>query len=85
VNPNLFRSQVARNKQAWKSVVYDGALADNGMIGFKPWLTADQAEAVRAYVITEAARLAKEPAPRGLAKGKTGDKPVATKSGAPPA
>ena len=84
VNPNLFRSQVATDKDAWRSVVLDGALADNGMIGFKPWLTAEQVEAVRGYVLSEAARLAKEPPSKALPKGKTGDKPMATKSGAPP-
>ena len=74
VNPNLFRSAVATDADAWKSVVYDGKLADNGMISFRSWLTADQVEAVRAYVLSEAARLAKEPAPKTAPAGMTGDK-----------
>ena len=37
-------------------MVIDGSLADHGMISFKPWLTAEQAEAIRGYVLTEAAR-----------------------------
>src|SRR6186713_235536 len=47
---------VAANAEAWRSVVFDGALADRGMISFKPWLTAGQVEAVRAYVLTQAAQ-----------------------------
>ena len=56
VNPDLTHSPVAANAEAWRSVVFDGALAENGMIGFKPWLTAGQIEAIRGYVLTEAAR-----------------------------
>ena len=74
VNPNLFRSQVATDAEAWKSVVHDGALADNGMIAFDPWLTQEQVEAMRAYVLTEAARMAKLPADQLAPPGKTGDK-----------
>ncbi|KPL66772.1 alcohol dehydrogenase [Erythrobacter sp. SG61-1L] len=54
VNPNLFKSQVATNRDAWRSVVIEGALKDNGMISFAPWLSADQAEAIRAYVLKSA-------------------------------
>jgi mono/diheme cytochrome c family protein len=56
VNPDLLRSPVAANPEAWRSVVFDGALADRGMLGFKPWLDALQVEAVRAYVLTQAAQ-----------------------------
>ena len=41
-------------------VVIDGALADNGMVSFAPWITPEEAEAIRAYVLTEAARRAAE-------------------------
>jgi PQQ-dependent dehydrogenase (methanol/ethanol family) len=58
VNPDLFRSPVTASKQAWRSVVIDGALKDRGMISFAPWMSADQAEAVRGYVITEAGKRA---------------------------
>ena len=60
VNPDLMRSQVATDADAWRAVVMDGVLADNGMIGFKPWMTPKQAEAVRAYVLGEAERLRAE-------------------------
>jgi PQQ-dependent dehydrogenase (methanol/ethanol family) len=54
VNPNLMRSPVATNKDAWRAVVMDGILADRGMIRFKPWIDADQAEAIRGYVLAQA-------------------------------
>jgi PQQ-dependent dehydrogenase (methanol/ethanol family) len=56
VNPNLLRSPVATDATAWKAVVMDGILAQRGMISFAPWLSAEEAEAIRAYVITEAER-----------------------------
>ena len=59
VNPDLFRSQVAADKAAWQSVVIDGALSGNGMISFKPWINAEQAEAIRAFVLTSAGEQAK--------------------------
>jgi glucose dehydrogenase len=56
VNPNLLRSPLATDRNAWRSVVIDGALKDNGMISFKPWINADQAEAIRGYVLTLASK-----------------------------
>jgi quinohemoprotein ethanol dehydrogenase len=58
VNPNLMRSAVAADANAWKAVVAGGALSQRGMISFSPWLNNTQIEAVRAYVLTEAARRA---------------------------
>ncbi|MGX7895907.1 hypothetical protein [Tsuneonella sp. HG222] len=52
----------------------DGALADNGMIAFKPWLDAAQVEAIRGYVLSEAARMAKLPPDELAPPDKTGDK-----------
>jgi PQQ-dependent dehydrogenase (methanol/ethanol family) len=56
VNPNLLRSPLATDRNAWRSVVIDGALKDNGMISFKPWINADQAEAIRGYVLSLASK-----------------------------
>ncbi len=56
VNPELMRSAIAGNADAWRSVVMEGALSQNGMISFAPWLTADEAEAIRGYVLSEARR-----------------------------
>ncbi len=60
VNPDLTRSPVAANEEAWRAVVMDGILADRGMISFKPWIDAAQAEAIRGYVLAEAARRKRE-------------------------
>ncbi len=60
VNPDLMRSTVATDAAAWNAVVMDGILAQNGMISFAPWINAEQSEAVRAYVLTEAARRQEE-------------------------
>jgi PQQ-dependent dehydrogenase (methanol/ethanol family) len=57
VNPDLMRSQVAQSKDAWRSVVIDGALAGNGMASFRQQLTPDQAETIRAYIADQAHRL----------------------------
>ena len=60
VNPNLMRSPVATSAEAWHAVVMDGILAQNGMISFAHWIDAEQSEAIRAYVLSEAARLRRE-------------------------
>jgi len=56
INPDLMRSPIVTSAAAFRQVVHDGSLADNGMISFKPWLTAAQIEAIRGYILTEAAR-----------------------------
>ncbi|MFB0613127.1 PQQ-dependent dehydrogenase, methanol/ethanol family [Aurantiacibacter poecillastricola] len=60
VNPNLMRSVYATDADAWNAVVMDGLLSDNGMISFAPWIDAEQSEAIRAYVLSEAGRRAAE-------------------------
>ena len=57
-NPDLFRSQIARSPEAWRAVVADGVLKDNGMISFSPWMSDAEIEAVRAYVLSTARDLA---------------------------
>ncbi|MFM1886751.1 MAG: hypothetical protein RL026_1908 [Pseudomonadota bacterium] len=54
VVPNLRRSPVLADAKAWEGIVLDGALANVGMISFKPWLPEGGAEAIRAYVATKA-------------------------------
>ena len=58
VNPNLMKSPVAASRQAWHTVVMDGALSQRGMISFAPWIDAAQSEAIRAYVLSEAGKMA---------------------------
>ena len=62
VNPNLLRSLYATSPDAWNAVVMEGSLSDNGMVSFAPWISPEQSEAIRAYVLTEAARRAAEEA-----------------------
>jgi mono/diheme cytochrome c family protein len=65
VNPDLMRSPIATSAQAWRQVVIDGSLADSGMISFKPWITAEQAEAIRGYVLHQARQSAIKTPARG--------------------
>lgn len=51
VIPDLRWSYQTADKDEWKDVVIGGALTDNGMISFKDYLNADEAEAIRAYVM----------------------------------
>jgi PQQ-dependent dehydrogenase (methanol/ethanol family) len=57
-NPDLFRSPAARSAASWKAIVHEGALADNGMISFAPYLSEAQVEAIRVFVLQEAKRRA---------------------------
>ena len=43
-----------KDAQAWKEVVLEGLLAENGMPNFADRTDAETAEAIRAYVISEA-------------------------------
>lgn len=52
--PDLRHSGVLADEGAWQSVVHDGILKDNGMIGWGKYLTPDQIEAIRHYVIHRA-------------------------------
>ncbi|MBK8197810.1 MAG: PQQ-dependent dehydrogenase, methanol/ethanol family [Acidobacteria bacterium] len=54
VLPDLRWSAITGNKDAFKGVVLDGNLAANGMVSFADYLTPDEAEAIRAYVLTQA-------------------------------
>lgn len=55
--PDLRRSAVLSDADAWKAIVHDGALKANGMIGFSRWYTPAQLEAVRAYVGEQSKKL----------------------------
>jgi mono/diheme cytochrome c family protein len=52
--PDLKTSAMILSAEAFKSVVIDGARTAKGMIGFSKFLTADQVESIRAYILTEA-------------------------------
>lgn len=54
VLPDLRWSPFSADRDGWKAVVIDGALAPEGMASFARVLTADDAEAIRAYVVRQA-------------------------------
>jgi quinohemoprotein ethanol dehydrogenase len=54
VLPDLRRSALLSDGSAWRQVVIEGVLTSRGMISFKEHLDADGAEAIRAYVGSEA-------------------------------
>lgn len=53
VLPNLQRSGALASAEAWKSILIDGALKDQGMVSFSRVMTPEQAQTVRMYVIDE--------------------------------
>jgi len=59
VIPDL-RHMPAAKHLAFKEIVLDGLLRNNGMIGFKDVLTEDAASAIQGYVISEAHKLQEE-------------------------
>jgi quinohemoprotein ethanol dehydrogenase len=54
VLPDLRWSALTANAEVWSSVVLDGALTANGMVSFAKYLNPEDAEAIRAYVLTQA-------------------------------
>ena len=54
VLPDLRRSQIAADKDAYDSVVMEGALEEKGMVNFSKWLTAEDADAIRGYIASQA-------------------------------
>ena len=54
VLPDLRRSGTLSNKASWQAVVREGILQDNGMANFADSLTAEEADAIREYVIHRA-------------------------------
>jgi quinohemoprotein ethanol dehydrogenase len=54
VLPDLRKSGTIADAATFKSIVTDGVLAKNGMVSFKPVLTPEEVEGVRAYLISRA-------------------------------
>ncbi|MGH6909531.1 MAG: c-type cytochrome, partial [Phenylobacterium sp.] len=52
--PNLRATPLILEPTAWKAVVHDGALKQNGMAGFARFMTEGQAESIRAYLLDQA-------------------------------
>jgi len=60
ITPDLRRSPLIRNREAFEGVVLKGALNDRGMVSFAGHLSADQVEAIRAYISAGARLLQKQ-------------------------
>ncbi len=60
VLPDLRRSQALADKETWQTIVHDGALKDNGMVGFSKWMSREEIESIRAYVAERSRVLAKQ-------------------------
>jgi quinohemoprotein ethanol dehydrogenase len=58
VVPDLRRSPALTDATAWKAIVIDGALDSAGMISWKAFISAADAEKIRAYVASEARKAA---------------------------
>ncbi len=54
VLPDLRWSGYTADADAWQAVVAEGVLADTGMVSFSELLTAQEIEAIRAYVVAQA-------------------------------
>jgi alcohol dehydrogenase (cytochrome c)/quinohemoprotein ethanol dehydrogenase len=52
--PDLRYSALLATSEAWSAVVIGGQLAHNGMASFQSVISADDADAIRAYVIAQA-------------------------------
>jgi alcohol dehydrogenase (cytochrome c)/quinohemoprotein ethanol dehydrogenase len=62
--PDLRYSPTLATSEAWAAVVLNGQLAQSGMASFAPVISADDADAIRAYIVTQAhAALAAQAAP----------------------
>ncbi len=59
--PDLRTTPMMQNAALFKAVVIDGALTDNGMLPFNKVLTAADAEAIRAHIVTLANDLKANP------------------------
>jgi mono/diheme cytochrome c family protein len=57
VIPDLRRSGALTDARAWKAIVIDGALEPAGMISWKRFISAADADNIRAYVASEAQKL----------------------------
>jgi mono/diheme cytochrome c family protein len=73
--PDLRRSAALGDKDAWHAIVIGGALEKQGMVSWSKLISADDAEAIRAYVADEARKLASTQAPGPAAPAGAAGKP----------
>lgn len=63
--PDLRYAAVLHSPEAFKAIVIDGAMQDNGMVSFRELLTPEDTEALRAYVVSLANEAKNNPPPAG--------------------
>ena len=56
ITPDLRRSSAATHG-IWQQIVIDGVLASGGMVSFRDFITPEDAEAIRQYVLLDANRV----------------------------
>lgn len=64
--PDLRRSAVLTNNEAWQGIVIGGDLTDRGMVSFKDNLSSVDAEAIRAYIADQAVKLKQQEEKSGV-------------------
>jgi quinohemoprotein ethanol dehydrogenase len=61
--PDLRYSEAIVDRASFKAIVLDGGRTANGMVGFSSMLSADDAEAIRAYLVSQSAALGSAESP----------------------
>ncbi|MEP7244089.1 MAG: PQQ-dependent dehydrogenase, methanol/ethanol family [Gammaproteobacteria bacterium] len=64
--PDLRYTGALNSAYAFKSIVIDGALSQNGMVSFAKALKVDEPEAIRAYLVSKAIEAKDAPAPGSM-------------------
>jgi quinohemoprotein ethanol dehydrogenase len=57
VLPDLRYAATVHDQATFNEIVLDGALKDRGMVAFKQWVSPQDSEALRAYILTETQRM----------------------------
>jgi mono/diheme cytochrome c family protein len=82
--PDLRTAGSIQSADAFRTVVIDGALTANGMVSFAKAITAEDAEAVRAYIVDRAHAALKALPPAGAGPAEPTPTPARTPGAAQP-
>src|SRR5690606_30008284 len=83
VFPDLRYAGALHGAEAFKAIVIDGVLTQNGMVSFRDALTPGDAEAIRAYVVKLANDAKNNPQPAGGPLGAPSPPPASPATPAP--
>ena len=67
--PDLRTTPMMQSADVFKTIVYDGALTENGMNSFRNTLSIEDVEAVRAHIVRLANDFKANPRPQGFGPG----------------